>query len=295
LPDAATARRVEPDVYTGEYYLTHCHGHEDFARSSGHDVGPRFAKALALAGDLRGARVLDVGCGRGELVLQSALRGGYAWGIDYASTAVAIAGQALASAPAELRGRMHVANMDIKALDFADGFFDRVFMLDVVEHLYPDELAQAFAELARVVRPGGRVIMHTSPNKVFEDQVYPNWSRHVNEAALWLSELAGHKDLLFNKLMLPTKREFPKDSYERAMHINGQTLHGLRRQVEAHGFKVRSAEFWEPPLQGPYFRKPELNAWLTLLDFVRFLRPLSRHAPLSGLFCNHMWLVAERC
>ena len=90
--------RVEPDVYTDDYYLTNCHGYEDFVISGGRKVGPRFIKALSLAGDLRGKRVLDVGCGRGELVIQSAMRGADAWGIDYAQAAVEIAARALASA-----------------------------------------------------------------------------------------------------------------------------------------------------------------------------------------------------
>ena len=70
----STPDRVDPAVYTGDYYLTNCHGYEDFVLSGGRKVGPRFVKALSLAGDLRGKRVLDVGCGRGELVIQSAMR-----------------------------------------------------------------------------------------------------------------------------------------------------------------------------------------------------------------------------
>lgn len=185
---AAAPARVEPDVYTGEYYLTNCHGYEDFIMSRGRKVGPRFVKALSLAGDLRGKRVLDVGCGRGELVLQSALRGADAWGIDYAHAAVEIAAKALESAESDVpRDRMHVAQMDVKALEFDDGYFDVVFMMDVVEHLYPAELGQTFEELRRALRPGGLLVMHTSPNKVLEDVVYKRYSRHVNRIALKLS------------------------------------------------------------------------------------------------------------
>lgn len=295
MPDAHAPQRVEPEVYTGDYYLTNCHGYEDFLESGGRRVGPRFIKALALARDLRGRRVLDVGCGRGELVIQSAMRGAEAWGIDYAQAAVRIAEEALAAiGDASLRDQMHLAQMDVKALEFTDGFFDRVFMLDVVEHLYPDELAEAFRELARVIRPGGLLILHTSPNKVFETKVYPHWSRRVNQAALRISRLLGYSDGLFNATMLPTSREFPHDAYERQMHINEQSLGGLRRNVQAHGFNVTRAEFWEPPSKRGYFSSRRLNAELAVLDFVRFLRPISRYAPLSGLFCNHMWLVAER-
>jgi cyclopropane fatty-acyl-phospholipid synthase-like methyltransferase len=291
---ADTPARVEPDVYTDEYYLTNCHGYEEFVASGGRQVGARFKKALALAGNLRGKRVLDVGCGRGELIIQSAMRGGDAWGIDYAEAAVQIARGALGAVSPEVQPRTHAEQMDIKALRFDDAFFDVVFMLDVVEHLYPDELRRAFDELRRVICPGGRLILHTSPNTLFERVVYPNYSRRVNQAALAVSRRLRFSDGLFNETMLPTSGEFPHDTYERTMHINEQSLAGLKRQVEDHGFRVAHSEYWEPPRAGGYFSSRRLNVELALLDFVRFLRPLSAYPPLNRFFCNHMWLVAER-
>ncbi len=294
MSNSETPERVEPNVYTDDYYLTNCHGYEEFAASGGRQVGPRFVKALSLAGDLSGKRVLDVGCGRGELVVQSAMRGAEAWGIDYADAAVAIAQRALDGSDAAPRERMHVQQMDVKALQFDDGFFDAVFMMDVVEHLYPAELSKALDQLRRTMRPGGRLIVHTSPNTVFERVVYPNYSRRINQAALAMSKLLRVRDGLFNETMLPTGPDFPHDTFERTMHINEQSLAGLRRDIERHGFRVRSSEFWEPPAKGGYFSSRRLNIELKALDFVRFLRPLSNCRPLSRFFCNHMWVTAER-
>ena len=294
MPSARPPERVDPDVYTDDYYLTNCHGHEEFVASGGRRVGPRFQKALALAGDLRGKRVLDVGCGRGELVLQAAMRGAEAWGIDYAAPAVEIARRALAGIEPALRERTHVDPMDVKALVFDDASFDIVFLLDVVEHLYPPELDRALDELRRVMRPGARMVLHTSPNKTFERAVYPHYSRRVNQAARAVSRLLRFNDGLFNDTMLPTGREFPHDQYERAMHINEQSLGSLRALMQRHGFAVRRSMFWEPPSKGGYFSSRRLNAELAALDFLRFLRPLSLYPPLSRFFCNHIWLVAER-
>lgn len=290
----ATPERVEPDVYTGDYYLTNCHGFEDFVVSNGRKVGPRFIKALSLAGNLSGKRVLDVGSGRGELVIQSAMRGAHAWGIDYAQAAVDIANEACSTLDDNIRERTNIQQMDVKALQFDDAFFDVVFMMDVVEHLYPHELSAAFDELHRTIKPGGLLVMHTSPNKIFEGIVYPHYSRRINQAALKLSGLFGMRDGLFNETMLPTAREFPHDEYEREMHINEHTAPKLRADVEKHGFAVRSTEFWEPPSKGGYFESRRLNAELAVLDFLRFLRPLSKYPPLNRLFCNHIWMAAER-
>jgi len=285
--------RLAPDIYTDRYYLTSCHGHEDFVQTAGKRVGPRFAKALSLAGDLAAKRVLDVGFGRGELVIQPAMRGAEAWGIDYSAAAVAIAEGALSDAAPDTRARMHFAEMDVTSLRFPDGFFDVVFMMDVVEHLYPHELRAALTEVRRVMRRGGTLVLHTSPNRVFERFVYPTLSRHVNGWFLAAAKYFGRRDTLFNEMMLPTGPGFPHGEYERAMHINEQSAGGLRRSLARAGFNPERTEFWEPPLKGKYFATDELNAWLRLLDFLRFLRPASRYPPLSRWFCNHIWITAE--
>jgi hypothetical protein len=92
---------------------------------------------------------------------------------------------------------------------------------------------------------------------------------------------------------LPTGREFPHDEYEREMHINEHTAPKLKADVERHGFAVRTTEFWEPPSKGGYFESRRLNIELAVLDFLRFLRPLSKYPPLNRLFCNHIWMTAE--
>jgi len=121
-------------VYTGDYYLTNCHGFEDFVLSHGRKVGPRFIKALSLAGELRGRRVLDVGCGRGELVIQSSLRGADAYGIDYAQAAVDIAARALEDIDDDdVRGRSHVSQMDVKNLQLPRLF--SIFLAKILQQI----------------------------------------------------------------------------------------------------------------------------------------------------------------
>src|SRR5438876_8609719 len=48
---------------------------------------------------------------------------------------------------------------DGRALPFADASFDRAYSLSVLEHIAGDGDERAFAELARVVRPGGRIVL----------------------------------------------------------------------------------------------------------------------------------------
>ncbi len=108
--------------------------------------------AIVEAGGLAGARVLDVGCGTGRLAHALVERAGArVWGVDTSAAMLARArarplpGGGWKQAPAE-------------RLPFKDGWFDAVVMRQVV-HLV--DRSRAFAEAARVLRPGGRLVIAT--------------------------------------------------------------------------------------------------------------------------------------
>ena len=94
--------------------------------------------------------------------------------------------------------------------------------------------------------------------------------------------------------MLSDGPEFPHDTFEREMHINEQSAPrlGPRSSATASACGAPSSGSRRP--QHGYFDSRRLNLELKLLDFVRFLRPLSYHPPLNRYFCNHIWMVAER-
>jgi SAM-dependent methyltransferase len=102
----------------------------------------------ALGGEPAGRRVLDAGCGTGYNLLELA-RLGRASGIDLAPEALAFCRQ---------RG-VRAARAGLLALPFADGTFDAVTSFDVIYHAWvPDDRA-AVAEMARVLRPGGLLLV----------------------------------------------------------------------------------------------------------------------------------------
>lgn len=285
---------IEPDAYTEEYFRSSVEGHEEFAASRGRRLSARMVRALELADPKPGGRVLDVGCGRGEIVLQSAVRGAYAVGIDYAGAAMTVARASVEGAG--VGGCAALARMDATRLALRPGAFDVALMLDFVEHMRQPELEEAFGETARVLKPGGRLIVHTSPNRVFEDVVYRHYVRNVHRLVLEVARPLGlHRGRVVNPLLLPTDAVPPHDEYERRLHVNPQSSGTLRSALQRNGFRVRRVDHWEPP-PGPFF-DPEMrwhNFWLRVLDAVRFLRPLSRLPPLNRFFSNHIWVVAER-
>ena len=281
---------VPPAAYTEEYFRSGVEGHAEFAASGGERLSARLAHALEVAAPRPGERLLDIACGRGEVVRHGALRGAEALGIDYAQASMAIARESIAGS-----GRAALARMDAGRLALRPASFDVALMLDFVEHVHQPDLERAFAEVAGALRPGGRLIVHTSPNRVFEDIVYRHYVRNVHRVVLGIARLLRIKGRFANEIVMPTGAQPPHDEFERELHVNPQSAGALRAALGRAGFRVRSVGRWEPPADR--FFPPEErwnNVRLALLDTVRFLRPLSRFAPLNRLFSNHIWILAER-
>lgn len=107
--------------------------------------------ADTLQPDRPGARVLDVGCGVGQVVARLQAAGFEAYGVDVSEPNIQRARQVCP--------RCQV--YDGHSLPFADGYFASAGALNVLEHV--DEPEHFIRELVRVVEPGGRVVL-SSPN-----------------------------------------------------------------------------------------------------------------------------------
>jgi ubiquinone/menaquinone biosynthesis C-methylase UbiE len=113
------------------------------------EYAPWMADSLDYAGS-DGLDVLDVGCGQGIDLAGYARCGARATGVDLTPRHVELARAHLAALG--LEGT--VVQGDAEALPFADASFDRVSSNGVLHHT-PD-MDRALAEIARVLRPGGR-------------------------------------------------------------------------------------------------------------------------------------------
>ncbi|MFE2914622.1 class I SAM-dependent methyltransferase [Kitasatospora indigofera] len=114
-----------------------------------HDITAR--RVLDELGD-RGAHVLDVGCGDGEMVLRLAAAGHRVVGVEKSPGMLATATGRVAAAP-DLAGRVTLLEGDIGNLPYADSSFDAVVCHGVVMYL-PDSAAPV-ADLARLVAADG--------------------------------------------------------------------------------------------------------------------------------------------
>jgi len=215
---------VCPERYDEAYFLGSCEGYVEFVASEGAHLSRRLSQAFEVAEVKPGMRVLDVGCGRGEVLRRCAKLGARAYGIDYAPVAVKMARRLLSREGGETRGAVAVYQADAKGLPFPDAFFDRLLLFDLVEHLHPWELDRALAEARRVLRPDGQLIVHTAPNVWYDRYAYP------------LVRLA--------RTLMGQGADYPKNP--RAIvpanldvHVNEQSLFSLWRALRRAGFRAR--------------------------------------------------------
>jgi len=106
---------------------------------------------LEFVGNVEGDRVLDVGCGDGELALHLKKRGATVVGIDASPEMIAAASARAGREKSDVSFQVATA----ERLPFADGQFDLVTAITIL--CFVDDAAPIFQEVARVLRPGGRL------------------------------------------------------------------------------------------------------------------------------------------
>jgi demethylmenaquinone methyltransferase / 2-methoxy-6-polyprenyl-1,4-benzoquinol methylase len=119
---------------------------------------PRWRRALVAAIDPRpGQRVLDVATGTGLVAFELVRRGGCdVVGLDQSEDMLAGARARLDGEPG-VAGRVTLVRGEAERLPFADAEFDAATFTYLLR--YVDDRAATMRELARVVRPGGRIGM----------------------------------------------------------------------------------------------------------------------------------------
>lgn len=269
MPKENERPSLPPHLYSEEYFLTACEGYEEWLASEGEHLSRRLAAAFRVAAVGPGMAVLDIGCGRGEIIRHCARLGADAFGVDYAPVAVRMTRDLIQTEQSNPPpGRMGVCLADAKRLPFPDEHFDRVLMFDVVEHLYPWELHQALLEARRVLKPDGRLIIHTAPNRWYNQYAYP-LVRLVRTA---MGQGANYP---------PDPRQFGVAANVH-VHVNEQSLFSLRRALARAGFR---SKVW---LDSPPQHRDE-GLLLSALRHVAFHWP-----PFRWFFEREVFAVARR-
>ncbi len=115
-------------------------------------------KTASLARLQPGDKVLDVGCGTGTLAIEVQQRvgaTGRAFGVDPGAQQIARARSKAARRNLPIEFKIGV----IEHLDFPDQTFDAVVSTLMMHHLPDDLKRQGLSEIARVLKPGGRLVI----------------------------------------------------------------------------------------------------------------------------------------
>lgn len=120
---------------------------DDWAELLAPTVSPVWGPLLDLGRVTRDTRVLDLGCGSGDVLAQARYRGASVAGVDIASALLDIAGDRLPDADLRLG--------DMAALPFEDDAFDAVVSLNSL--MFADDPVGTLREARRVLAPDGRL------------------------------------------------------------------------------------------------------------------------------------------
>ena len=215
--------------YNKKYYLTACSGREgieNYLKKNGLGLTPYISRPFKLISVCQDQKILDVGCGRGEVVLHCAIRGAKAYGIDFSESAIKLAEDIRSKASSDIQNRVKFIVGNAANLPFSDNFFDICFLLDVVEHVNNNELSKILSEIHRVLKIKGTLIVHSTPN-------------NLNEKFGLLFKKYIYK-LFCNKKFSGGKREKREFDF---LHINEQNYFSLKRHLNKAGFEENKVWF----------------------------------------------------
>ncbi|MBK6912087.1 MAG: methyltransferase domain-containing protein [bacterium] len=126
-----------------------------------------------------GQRLLDCGCGTGEISIHLARAGAQVTAYDLSPVALAVARRHLAQEPASVRAALYFVEGREGPLPFESHSFDTILLSHVLEHVaHPGPLLK---DLARLLCPGGSLLIFTPRERFYDD---PTHVHHFTRDAL---------------------------------------------------------------------------------------------------------------
>ncbi|MGJ8641928.1 MAG: class I SAM-dependent methyltransferase [Luteolibacter sp.] len=200
-----------------------------------------------------GKRLLDIGCGLGDVLALLADNYRELYGIDPTENYCEKARQNLCA-----HDSTHV-KIDVgvcEQLNYPDNYFDTVTLLDVYEHVETAWRPVALREIHRVLRPGGELVLSTPSRRIMRlwnlfDNILtlPSQLRHQTQVQLWA---------------------FRKKNHYEEFTTRSQLLVSLRQA----GFKIMDFR------RIGFFPAPERTGFLD-----RWLPKIYAHPRLQRIFC----------
>ncbi len=227
-----------PELYNKDYYLKSLPGLEYIQKDI---VDPAILETIKFGAILPEDRVLDFGCGRGNLAVELAKRGSYAVGVDFSKDAIEYTQSYLKRFPEEIQNRVKYYQLTINEFNF-DREFDVIVFNQVYEHLHDWELKILIEKFKRALKSGGRLVIST-PNLNYIRFCYPIKRilelpfKLIKESLRVLRGKSKHASSLQKFLKEIFKIKYPESEHTK-LHINLQTPKSIFRFIKEQGFSA---------------------------------------------------------
>jgi 2-polyprenyl-3-methyl-5-hydroxy-6-metoxy-1,4-benzoquinol methylase len=216
-----------------------------------HELRTRDIAVMAL-GDIRGKRILDVGCGDGTYALVLSNLGAKVHGQDLSEEAIERSKRLFET----FSHKPDLKIGDATALQFPSESFDCVFSADFVEHIDIEQKRKVIREIYRVLVPGGALVIKT-----------PNLS--YLRLSIFLKRIAAVLRLRTPFIYITNTRNNPDNEH------HGLTTYAvLREELEANFF--HTPKFHHQPLV-----RSRLPGWATDLLLWFKMKVFSEHIIIS--------------
>lgn len=197
-------------------------------------------RALRAAGVQPGDRVLEIGCGWGALAEMAADEFGAR------VVGVTLSHEQLAHAQARLDGRAELRLQDYRAID--DGPYDAICSIEMVEAVGREYWPTYFAQVARLLKPGGRACIQSI---VIDDALWPRYARGsdfiqrcVFPGGFLPSPARFEQQARAAGLVVEERFAFGAD-YARTLRLWRERFLASRAAVVALGFDERFIRLWD--------------------------------------------------
>lgn len=263
-------KKVDPSIYTKEYYLNTCLGAEEFKKFHGSKIHPRAKYLLSLVNVKKGTKVLDLGCGRGDISLYCARLGANVVGIDYSKDAIILAKESLKKQDGEIQSKVKFLLADALKVELKEDQFDLVICVDVFEHLYKYELEIVMDKISKILTKDGLLLVHTETNKLYLDYVHRFYTYPLSSFLIFINRI-------FNNSNYPGLPKDPRNEFHKAQHVNEPTYFYLKKLFDKYKFSGKI-------IQSLGLIK-KIFSWKDIAyNIVVLLYPFSKFPPLIYLF-----------
>ncbi|BDA75728.1 hypothetical protein CAL7716_098940 [Calothrix sp. PCC 7716] len=216
-------------TYTDEYFTQDCGGFDAYSKNQGKRLEDARLIAVAnISSFKKSGRVLDLGCGRGELSYYFARQGFAVTSVDYSPSAIKLAQQCFDKED-KLQKNVEFICDDVCNI-ILQHKYDLAVASDLIEHLAFEEVDKLYQKVVTNLKSDGLFVVHTFPNLWYYKYEYSRRRKIAASVGAYLPKE-------------------PRSRYEQLMHINEQSPVVLKKQLSKY-FKYVNLWFGCPENPG---------------------------------------------